>query len=80
MGKKLYYTKIQGRKGMYETIVAARNENNARAVVEEYFENDAIEVRPCTMDDVNKIEDKRIMHGSHIMTPMNERWLQTMKG
>ena len=79
MEKKLYFTKIQGRKGIYDTIVAARNENNARAIVEEYFENDAIEVRPCTMKDVNKINDKRIMHASHIMTPLNENWLQKIK-
>ena len=78
MEKKLYFTKIQGRQGIYDTIVAARNENNARAIVEEYFGNDAMEVRPCTMDDVNKIDDKRIMHMSHMMTPISEGWLQTI--
>ena len=78
MDKHLYYTKIQGRKGIYETIVAARNENNARAIVEEYFENDAMEVRTCTLEDIKKIKDNRIMHASYIMTPMHEGWLKTI--
>ena len=78
MDKHLYFTKIQGKKAVYDTIVAARNENNARAIVEEYFENDAMEVRPCTLDDIKKIDDKRIMHMSYMMTPISEYWLKTI--
>lgn len=72
MQRQLYFVKIQGRKAVYDNIIAAFSEANARAVAEEYFENIAMEVRLCTLEDINNIEDKRIMHMSHIMTPLNK--------
>ena len=78
MERSLYYTKVQGEIATYEIIVCAFSENNARAIVEEYFETEVMEVRPCTLDDIKNISDKRIMHASHIMTPMSELWLKTI--
>lgn len=71
MQKKLYFVKIQGRKAVYDNIIAAFSEANARAVAEEYFENIAMEVRLCTLKDIDNAKDKRIMHMSHIMTPLD---------
>lgn len=71
MERHLYFVKIPGRKKVYDNIIAAFSEANAKAIAEEYFENEVIEIRQCTMKDVNNIEDKRIMHMSHIMTPLN---------
>ena len=79
MERSLYYTKVQGKRDIYEIIVCAFSENNARAIIEEYFETEAIEVRPCNLNDIKNISDKRIMHASHIMTPMSELWLKTIK-
>lgn len=71
MQRHLYFVKIQGRKAVYDNIIAAFSEANARAIAEEYFENIAIEVRLCTLKDIDNAKDKRIMHMSHIMTPLD---------
>ncbi len=71
MQRHLYFVKIQGRKAIYDNIIAAFSEANARAIAEEYFENIAIEVRLCTLEDIDNAKDKRIMHMSHIMTPLD---------
>lgn len=71
MKRHLYFVKTQGRKAVYEDIIAAFSEANARAVAEEYYENVVVEVRLCTLEDINNIEDRRIMHMSHIMTPLD---------
>ena len=71
MKRHLYFVKIQGRKAVYDNIIAAFSEANARAIAEEYFENIAMEVRLCTLKDIDNAKDKRIMHMSHIMTPLD---------
>lgn len=71
MQRHLYFVKIQGRKAVYNNIIAAFSEVNARAIAEEYFENIAMEVRLCTLKDIDNAKDKRIMHMSHIMTPLD---------
>ena len=71
MGRQLYFIKIPGRKGIYNIIVAAFSEVNAKAIAEEYFENEVTEIRLCTLKDVSEIEDKRIMHASYMMTPLD---------
>lgn len=71
MKRQLYFVKIQGRKAVYDNIIAAFSAVNARAVAEEYFENIAMEVRLCTLKDIDNAKDKRIMHMSHIMTPLD---------
>lgn len=71
MQRHLYFVKIQGRKAVYDNIIAAFSEANARAIAEEYFENIAMEVRLCTLKDIDNAKDKRIMHMSHIMTPLD---------
>ena len=38
MERQLYFIKIPGRKGIYDIIVAAFSEVNAKAIAEEYFE------------------------------------------
>lgn len=73
MQRKLYFVKIQGKRDIYNIIIAAFNEINAKAIAEEYFENKVMEIRLCTFEDVNNIEDKRIMHMSHIMTPLDRK-------
>ena len=71
MQRHLYFVKIQGRKAVYDNIIAAFSEANARAIAEEYFENIAMEVRLCTLKDIDNAKDKRIMHMSHMMTPLD---------
>ena len=71
MKRQLYFVKIPGHKAVRDNIIAAFSEVNAKAIAEEYFENEVMEIRQCTMKDVDDIKDKRIMHISHIMTPLN---------
>lgn len=76
MKRELYYVHYQNAKEIGEVIVAAYTQNNAKAIVMEYFDTDNLHARPCTIADAYNVKDKRIMHMSHIMTPLD---LDTLK-